>query len=125
MDLPLHKTKIVCTIGPASASHEVIEKMIQAGMNIARLNFSHGDFDSHRTVVRSLRSAASAAGKRVAIMADLSGPKIRIGKLAQEPVELKCGDNFILTTDDIVGDSERASVTFKKLPQAVRPRDTL
>ena len=125
MDLPLHKTKIVCTIGPASASPEVMGKMIQAGMNIARLNFSHGDFDSHRTVVRNLRSAARAAEKRVAIMADLAGPKMRIGKLTQEPVELKSGDTFILTTDDIVGDSERASVTFKKLPQAVKPGDTL
>src|SRR5208337_827421 len=112
MSLPLHKTKIVCTIGPASSSPEVMEKMIQAGMNIARLNFSHGDFDSHRTVVRRLRSAASAVGKRVAIMADLSGPKMRIGKLAQEPVELKSGDTFILSTDDIVGDSKQASVTF-------------
>jgi pyruvate kinase len=125
MDLPMHKTKIVCTIGPASASPEVMEKMIQAGMNIARLNFSHGDFDSHRTVVRSLRSAASAAGKRVAIMADLSGPKMRIGKIEQEPVELKSGDTFMLTTDDIVGDSKQASVTFKNLPQAVKPGDTL
>ncbi len=125
MDLPLHKTKIVCTIGPASASPEVMEKMIQAGMNIARLNFSHGDFDSHRTVVRNLRSAASAAGKRVAIMADLSGPKMRIGKLVQEPVELKSGDTYTLTTDNIVGDSERASVTFKKLPLAVKSGDTL
>ena len=125
MDLPLHKTKIVCTIGPASASPEVMEKMIQAGMNIARLNFSHGDFDSHRIVVRNLRSAASAAGKRVAIMADLSGPKMRIGKLVQEPVELKSGDTYTLTTDNIVGDSERASVTFKKLPLAVKPGDTL
>ena len=125
MDLPLHKTKIVCTIGPASASPEVMEKMIQAGMNIARLNFSHGDFDSHRIVVRNLRSAANAAGKRVAIMADLSGPKMRIGKLVQEPVELKSGDTYTLTTDNIVGDSERASVTFKKLPLAVKPGDTL
>ena len=125
MDLPLHKTKIVCTIGPASASPEVMEKMIQAGMNIARLNFSHGDFYSHRIVVRNLRSAASAAGKRVAIMADLSGPKMRIGKLVQEPVELKSGDTYTLTTDNIVGDSERASVTFKKLPLAVKPGDTL
>ena len=125
MDLPLHKTKIVCTIGPASASPEVMEKMIQAGMNIARLNFSHGDFDSHRIVVRNLRSAANAAGKRVAIKADLSGPKMRIGKLVQEPVELKSGDTYTLTTDNIVGDSERASVTFKKLPLAVKPGDTL
>ena len=125
MMLPRNKTKIVCTIGPASDSREVMEKMIQAGMNIARLNFSHGDFESHRAVVRNLRSAARSAGKRVTIMADLSGPKMRIGKLAQEPVELKPGDTFVLTTDDIVGDSGKASVTFKKLPQAVRTGDTL
>ena len=98
MKLPLHKTKIVCTIGPASDSPEVMEKMIRAGMNIARLNFSHGNFDSHRTVVRNLRSAARAADKRITIMADLPGPKMRIGRLAQEPVELKPGR--LLCTDD-------------------------
>ena len=125
MMLPRNKTKIVCTIGPASESPEVMEKMIRAGMNVARLNFSHGSFESHRAVVRNLRSAARAAGKRVAIMADLSGPKMRIGKLAQEPVELKPGDPFVLTTDDIVGDAGRASVTFQRLPQAVRPGDEL
>ncbi len=125
MMLPRNKTKIVCTIGPASESPEVMEKMIRAGMNIARLNFSHGNFDSHRSVVNNLRAASRSARKRVAIMADLSGPKMRIGMLAQEPVELKPGDSFALTTDDIVGDAGRASVTFKRLPQAVRPGDTL
>lgn len=125
MMLPSNKTKVVCTIGPASESPDVMEKMIRAGMNIARLNFSHGDFESHRAVVRNLRLAASAAGKRLAIMGDLSGPKMRIGKLAQEPVELKPGDPFMLTIDDIVGDVGKASVTFKKLPQAVKPGDAL
>ncbi|MGW8272599.1 MAG: pyruvate kinase [Thermodesulfovibrionales bacterium] len=125
MDLPDHKTKIVCTIGPASESPEVMEKMIRAGMNIARLNFSHGSFDSHRTVVQRLRVAADAARKRIAIMADLSGPKMRIGMLAQEPVELKPGDSFVLTTDEIVGNEGKASVTFKSLPQAVKAGDTL
>ncbi|HXX81011.1 MAG TPA: pyruvate kinase [Thermodesulfovibrionales bacterium] len=125
MKLPLHKTKIVCTIGPASESPAVMEKMMRAGMNIARLNFSHGDFDRHRVVIKNLRSAARAAEKRVAIMADLPGPKMRIGQLAQEPVELKPGDVFILTTDTVVGDSGKASVTFERLPQAVRTGDTL
>lgn len=125
MMLPSNKTKVVCTIGPASESPDVMEKMIRAGMNIARLNFSHGDFESHRAVVRNLRLAASAAGKRLAIMGDLSGPKMRIGKLAQEPVELKPGDPFMLTIDDILGDVGKASVTFKKLPQAVKPGDAL
>jgi pyruvate kinase len=125
MALPTHKTKIVCTLGPASESLEVMEKMMRAGMNIARLNFSHGDLESHRTVVRNLRSAARSAGKRLAIMGDLSGPKMRIGRIEEEPVELKPGDSFILTTDDIVGNAGRASVTFKRLPQAVRTGDTL
>src|SRR5271157_3077523 len=125
MMLPRNKTKIICTIGPASESAEVMERMIQAGMNVARLNFSHGSFDSHRTMVRNLRAAARAAGKRVAIMADLSGPKMRIGNISQEPVELKPGDSFILTIDDIVGDARRASVTFERLPQAVRAGDML
>ena len=125
MKLPHNKTKIVCTIGPASESPDVMEKMIRAGMNIARLNFSHGDLDSHRAVVRNLRSAARSAGKRLAIMGDLSGPKMRIGKIKGEPVELKPGDSFVLATDDIVGDAGMASVTFKRLPQAVRTGDTL
>jgi len=125
MKLPQNKTKIVCTIGPASESPAVMERMIRAGMNIARLNFSHGDFESHQAVVRNLRAAASSAGKRLVIMGDLSGPKMRIGKLAQEPVELKPGDTFVLTTDDIVGDAGKASVTFKRLPKAVKAGDTL
>jgi pyruvate kinase len=103
----------------------MMEKLIRAGMNVARLNFSHGSFDSHRAVVRNLRRAALAAGKRIAIMADLSGPKMRIGMLAQEPLDLKPGDPFVLTTDDIIGDEGKASVTFKTLPQAVKPGDTL
>jgi len=125
MTLPPNKTKIVCTIGPASDSPEMMEKMIQAGMNVARLNFSHGDFAGHKQVIKNLRAAARAVGRRVAIMADLPGPKIRIGQLAQEPIELKPGLSFTLTTQDTVGDGTRASVTFSRLPRAVKPGDTL
>ena len=125
MKLPDHKTKIVCTIGPASESPGVMEKMILAGMDIARLNFSHGDSEDHRSRIGNLRTAARNAGRRLAIMADLPGPKMRIGRLAREPVELKPGDDFVLTTGDIVGDSGRASVTFQRLPQVVRSGDTL
>jgi pyruvate kinase len=125
MILPANKTKIICTMGPACGSPEVMEQMIRAGMNVARLNFSHGDFTGHRKVIEDLRAAARAVGRRVAIMADLPGPKMRIGQLAQEPIELKAGDSFTLTTDEIVGDSSRVSMTFKRLPQAVKPGDIL
>ena len=123
--LPPHKTKIVCTIGPACDSPAVLEQMVRAGMDIARLNLSHGSLDSHRTLVENVRAAARTAGKRVAIMADLPGPKMRIGKLAEEPVALHPGDTFVLTTEDIVGDEGKAAVTFQKLPEAVKPGDTL
>src|SRR5512134_792460 len=112
MKLPDQKTKIVCTIGPASQSQQVMEQMLLAGMNVARLNFSHGDFESHKKVIDTLRSASRATGRRVAIMADLSGPKMRIGKLKEEPVELKAGNPFILTTKDLLGDGGRVSVSF-------------
>ena len=125
MALPTNKTKIVCTIGPACSSPEVMEQMIRAGMNVARLNFSHGDFAGHKKVIENLRAAARTVGRRVAIMADLPGPKMRIGRLAQEPIELKAGDLFTLTTEDIVGDGSKASVTFTRLPQAVTAGDTL
>ena len=92
MNLPDHKTKIVCTIGPASESREVMEQMIRAGMDVARLNFSHGDFTTHGRVIENLRMASKAAGRKIALMADLSGPKMRIGKLKDEPVDLRPGD---------------------------------
>jgi pyruvate kinase len=123
--LPPNKTKIVCTIGPASESERVMEQMLLAGMNVARLNFSHGDFESHKRVIDTLRSASRTTGRRVAIMADLSGPKMRIGKLKEEPVELKAGDAFTLTTKEIIGDASRASVSFSHLPRAVKPGDAL
>ncbi len=125
MPLPANKTKLVCTIGPASDSVEVLVKMIQAGMNIARLNFSHGEFDSHRQIVANIRSAADQAGRRVAIMGDLPGPKMRIGELAQEPVELIAGDAFTLSAESFTGDQRRVSMSFPRLPQVVKPGDSL
>ena len=102
-----------------------MEAMIKAGMNVARINFSHGDFGGHKQVIDKLRAAARALGRRIAVMADLPGPKMRIGRLADEPVELQPGALFTLTTRDIVGDAERVSVSFSRLPQALRPGDTL
>jgi pyruvate kinase len=125
MTLPNHKTKIVCTIGPASESEEVMTQMISAGMNIARLNFSHGDFAGHKSVIERLRAAARKAGKRVAILADMPGPKIRIGQFEREPIHLKFGDRFSLTTEPVAGDQEQVSVSLENLPQSVRPKDII
>jgi pyruvate kinase len=125
MPFPANKTKIVCTIGPASDSPEILEQMILAGMNVARLNFSHGDFSSHQETIQKVRAVSRVSGRRVAIMADLPGPKMRIGQFAQEPIELRPDDGFTLTTEDIVGDNERVSVSFSRLPQAVKPQNRL
>ena len=125
MTLPPHKTRIVATIGPASESPEILEQMIRAGMNVARLNFSHGDFVQHERMIKHIRAASRAASHPVAIMADLSGPKMRIGKIGTEKVELKRGDTFTLTTDDIVGDRGRVSVSFTRLPQVLKGGELL
>jgi pyruvate kinase len=125
MNLPHHRTRIVATIGPASESPALLEQIIRAGMNVARLNFSHGDFDRHGKNIENIRAAALKVGEPVAIMADLSGPKMRIGNLAKEPIQLKAGAQFSLTTEDIAGDENRVSVSFARLPKVVKTGDTL
>ena len=125
MSPPVHKTKLVCTIGPASDDPDVLVRMLEAGMDVARLNFSHGDFDGHAQTIAHLRDAAQRCGRRLAIMADLPGPKIRIGELATDKVELTIGDPVILTTEEIVGDARRLSVNFDPLPRAVHADDKL
>src|SRR6267154_1236689 len=117
---PAHKTKIVATIGPASESPEMLARLIRAGLNVARLNFSHGDFSHHGELIRRIREAAHATGRRVAIMADLPGPKMRLGKIAPEPIQLVPGDRFTLTNEDIVGDARRVSMSFEPLPRVVQ-----
>ena len=124
-NLPKNKTKLVCTIGPSSDSSEMIEKMIEAGMNVARLNFSHGDFSSHGEVIQKIRAASKKTGKRVAILADLPGPKMRIGDLAEDFVILERDASFTLTSADIIGNLERVSITMKELPAVVNKGDTL
>ncbi|MFO7692063.1 MAG: pyruvate kinase [Vicinamibacterales bacterium] len=123
--LPSHKTRIVATIGPASDSPEMLERLIRAGMDIARLNFSHGTFDEHAARIARIRAAQRAAGRRVAIMADLPGPKMRIGTIEPEPIELRPGDVFTLTSEDAPGTAARVSVSFARLPRVVKPGDRL
>jgi pyruvate kinase len=120
-----HKTKIVATIGPASESPEMLSRLIRAGLNVARLNFSHGDFSNHAEVIRRIREAAGAIGRRVAIMADLPGPKMRLGKIDPEPIQLVPGAPFTLTSENIVGNAERVSMSFASLPKVVKPGDRL
>ena len=123
--LPAHKTKIVATIGPASESPEMLVRLIRAGLDVARLNFSHGNPSKHAEVIRRIRDAARETGRRVAIMADLPGPKLRLGKIDPEPIQLLPGAHFTLTTENIVGNAQRASTTFPQLPRVVKPGDRI
>ena len=125
MLLPNHKTKIVATIGPASESPEMLERLIRAGLNVARLNFSHGDFTDHAERIVRIRTAEKATGRRVAIMADLPGPKMRVGKIEPEPIQLRPGESFTLTSDAVVGNAQRVSMSFERLPRVVKPGDLL
>jgi len=120
-----HKTKIVATIGPACESPQMLERLVRAGMNIARLNFSHGDFRGHAGRIARIREAERATGLRVVIMADLPGPKMRLGRIEPEPIQLCPGEPFTLTGDDIVGTSQRVSTTFDRLPRVVKPGNRL
>ena len=123
--LPAHKTKIVATIGPASESPEMLVRLIRAGLDVARLNFSHGNPSKHAEVIRRIRDAARETSRRVAIMADLPGPKLRLGKIDPEPIHLLPGAHFMLTSEDIVGDAERASTSFEQLSRVVKPGDRI
>ncbi|HET9219814.1 MAG TPA: pyruvate kinase, partial [Terriglobia bacterium] len=113
------RTKIVCTIGPASDSEETITKLIASGMNVARLNFSHGTTDYHRGIIDRLKKIRKALRKPVAILMDLQGPKIRIGKIRSGSAVLRPGQKFILTTSSVAGDERRVSVSLKSLPYEV------
>ncbi len=119
------KTKIVCTIGPATKSAEMLEKLMDAGMNVVRLNFSHGDFPTHQLCVDTVRKIMQDTGKAVAILQDLSGPKIRIGKFKEGKITLKKDQTFTLTTDDCIGDSERVFINYANLPREVKAGGTI
>jgi len=119
-------TKIVATLGPASSSPEVLERMIRAGVDVVRLNFSHGKAQDHIDRARLVREAARAAGKEVAIMADMQGPKIRVGKFENGKIELVNGERFILDADRTeLGNEQAVGLDYKELPRDVKPGDTL
>jgi len=119
------RTKIVCTIGPATASPDRIRELVQAGMDVARLNFSHGNRDDHKRVYDMVRAAADAEGRAVGILADLQGPKIRLGRFASGPVEWRTGEEVRITVDDVAGTHDRVSTTYSGLANDARPEDRL
>jgi pyruvate kinase len=125
MRFPDHKTRIVATIGPASEDPKTLREMVLAGLNVARLNFSHGSEEDHRRLIHTIRGVSQETGRRVAILGDLPGPKIRIGDLAEEPIELLRDDTVTLTTRDVQGTAELVSVSFPGLPTAVKPGDRI
>src|SRR5947209_9968804 len=122
----MRRTKIVATIGPASSTPEMIAGLIDAGMDVARLNFSHGAHEQHAARIAMLRESARKLERPLAIIQDLQGPKIRTGALLNgEPVHLRAGDPFTITTEEIAGTAERVSTTYTALPHDVRPGDRI
>ncbi len=122
----MNKTKIICTIGPASRSPEILEKLMEAGMNVCRLNFSHGTHEEHAALIRNIREVSGRLGLPVAILQDLAGPKIRTGKLEdQEFVTLTPGATFVLTSRAVPGSDREVGLTYPDLPHNVRPGDTI
>jgi len=121
----MRRAKIVATLGPATSSYENIRAIIDAGVDVARMNLSHGSYDVHEGVYANVRKAADDAQKPVAVLVDLQGPKIRLGKFEAGPYELAEGDIFKITTEDIIGTKEISSTTFKGLPNDVKAGDFL
>ena len=121
----MRRAKIVCTMGPAVESPENVERLLAAGMNVARLNLSHGSYEEHQVRLDRVRASANKAGKAIAILVDLQGPKIRLGRFENGPHELARGDIFTITTDEISGTKERASTTYKGLPGDCKAGDRI
>jgi pyruvate kinase len=118
-------TKIICTIGPASQSVDVLVKLIESGMDVARLNFSHGTHEQHQKVIENVKEASRRSGEYITLLQDLSGPKIRTGFLREKKVEIKTGATFTFTIDEIEGNEQRVSTTYKQLAVDVREGDTI
>jgi pyruvate kinase len=119
------RTKIVCTLGPSSRSEETLVRLIRSGMDVVRLNFSHGSYDDHLTALNSIQKAAQRTGEYVTVIQDLQGPKIRIGELGVPSVELTPGARFTITTKRILGTIDVVPTSFADLPSDVRPGDPI
>lgn len=119
----MRRAKIVATLGPVTSSYESILELVEAGMDVARLNLSHGDYAQHEAAYHHVRRASDATGRGVGVLVDLQGPKIRLGRFAGGPVLLKPGDSFTVTTRDVPGTADLVSTTYAGLPGDVRPGD--
>jgi len=121
----MRRAKIVCTLGPATSTLEQIQGLVDAGMDVARFNLSHGSYPEHEERYVRVRQASDEASRAVGILVDLQGPKIRLGRFAGGPVELSRGDSFTITTEDVPGTRERCSTTYTGLPGDVGPGDSI
>jgi len=121
----MRRAKIVCTLGPAVAGPDNIRRLVEAGMDVARMNFSHGDHSDHEKNFADVRAAAEATGRNVAILLDLQGPKIRIGRFTEGSVVLEVGQTFVITTQDVPGDVRQVSTTYAGLPHDVSAGDDI
>ncbi len=121
----MRRAKIVATFGPALADYEKTKEVIEAGVDVARLNLSHGSHEVHESVFKTIRKASEEVGRAVGVLVDLQGPKIRLGKFKDDKIELVVGAKFTITTDDILGDQSTCSTTYKGLPGDVKPGDML
>jgi pyruvate kinase len=121
----VRRAKIVCTLGPATSTPERISELVGAGLDVARLNLSHGSHAEHERIYRLVREAADEAGRGVGVLVDLQGPKIRLGTFADGSINLVYGDHFTISTQECAGDASRASTTYEGLPRDVSPGDTI
>ena len=121
----MRRAKIVSTLGPATSDYQTVKEIIEAGVDVARLNLSHGDYSVHEANYENVRRASEEVGKPVAILVDLQGPKIRLARFADGPHDLAVGDIFTITTEDVPGSKEICGTTFKGLPNDVQPGDPL
>ena len=121
----MKKTKIICTLGPASDNEEILSELIDAGMNVARLNFSHGTHEEHAQKIETIKKVREIKNAPIPIMLDTKGPEFRIKTFAKGKITLKAGDEFTFTTKDIIGDNTRVSVSFEGICEQMNPGDKI
>ena len=125
MNIIKKKSKIVATVGPASRNKETLAELVKAGANVFRMNFSHGTHEDHKQVIDMVKEVNEELGTNVCLLQDLQGPKIRLSKVENDGVEINDGDDFIITTDDMLGNSQKASTIYQGITSDVKPGNTI